>query len=75
MPAAKKPASKGGFVRAKESFSGQRGKENTVVVVHKGDFLPDDAEAVKLFPEFFETIEEFVRPQVEQATAAPGEKR
>lgn len=63
-------------VRCVESF-GMRSKDGSRRMVHAGTDLPADDEAVKQCPERFIPIDEWVErfTPVEQATAAPGEKR
>lgn len=57
-------------VIALESFVGRIDKGD--VVVRKGDKLPTNHPAVKKWPQLFSRDDE---PPVEQATAAPGERR
>lgn len=45
------------------------------VVVRRGELVPADHELVKANPAYFEPAEQHTRFTVEQATAAPGEKR
>jgi hypothetical protein len=71
MPtAAKKPT--GNVMLCTTSFSGER---NGAHQATKGELLRSNHPTVKAFPEFFVPIDDFDRPDVEQATAAPGEKR
>lgn len=44
---------------------------------HKGEVVDGDDPALEMWPEFFEPllVREHLRTRVEQATAAPGEKR
>jgi hypothetical protein len=75
MPAAKKTGS--GIVRVKDSFSAQDDKGN-IYTYHKGDLLKGDEPVLKVkgWEGLFEPVEDqFRAPEVEQATAAPGEKR
>jgi len=58
--------------RCTTTFSAQPKGEIWTMV--QGDLVRGNHPAVKLYPEFFELVDDFDKP-VEQATAAPGEKR
>jgi len=49
--------------------------EQILEVDGNGELVRGNHPAVKANPDFFEDIENFDRPAVEAATAAPGEKR
>lgn len=62
------------FVRAREPFSGDM--DGTPFVVNPSEVLASDHPLVRKYPKHFVPLEEDrQRPQVEQATAAPGEQR
>ena len=74
-----------GVVYAKSTTAFQ-GPDGFVVALHAGEVWADDDPIVKARPEQFSTVPTFARrspgggavdvvPYVEQATAAPGEKR
>lgn len=60
--------------RCIEAFSGTNpdGSPNGCNV---GDLLPEDHPLVKGNPDWFVPVDRGWRPEIEQATAAPGEKR
>lgn len=75
MPTAAKKES--GIMRCKASFSAQD-KAGTVYTFHTGELIDGSHPVLKekAWRELFEPIEDqFVRPEVETATASPGEKR
>ena len=65
------------YLVAKESFVGAL--DGVVVEVHKGDIAAPGAPEVRRWPDKFVPLDVRFRgtpaPVVEQATAAPGEKR
>ena len=68
---------KSGLVQVKEAFAGTF--EGTPLVLNVGQVFQDDDPYVRQWPQFFEPLDakpfRDSRPPVEQATAAPGEKR
>lgn len=56
-----------------ESFIGRLGDED--VMFRKGDLINPTNPAIKKWPDKFGAAEYRHEPRVEQATAAPGEKR
>lgn len=64
-----------GYVRVRESFIGSVGQGD--IDFRAGELVPEDHPAVIRYPAMFEPIaSRFDRPAaVEQATAAPGERR
>lgn len=60
-------------VEVLESFIGKLGSAD--VVFRKGDLVKADNPAVKKWPQFFGAATFHHEPRIEQATAAPGEKR
>lgn len=73
MAKAPEPA---GLLIAKESWTGLLG--DSLVEVHVGDIAEAGSPAVRQWPDKFTPVEPRFRrpmPAVEQATAAPGEKR
>ena len=71
--AAKKPA--GPIMRAVTSGAWQNPKTMESVSIVQGELVRSTHPVVKACPSWFENLEDFDRPEVEQATAAPGEKR
>lgn len=75
----------GGFLRCKKAFAAA--VDGRQVVTREGDPVPAGSDLVKRFPGFFEGLDEFAEREsarragsvraapVEQATAAPGERR
>jgi hypothetical protein len=65
------------YLQARESFAGAL--NGSVVEVRKGDLAASTSAVVRQWPDKFEPLEiRFTAPadaRVEQATAAPGEKR
>ena len=65
------------YLMAKESFVG--GLDGRVVEVFKGDLATSDSDVAQRWPDKFTPLPVRFRgkaaPAVEQATAAPGEKR
>lgn len=61
-------------LRVKEAFSFTE-KNGVARVLCPGDLVDSNDTAVKGREQFFETPEDVVARSVEQATAAPGEKR
>lgn len=73
MPAAKRNAS--GVYRCHTQFFAQD-KKGVAMQASQGELVAGDDPRVKAYPAFFEPVEtQFGSPHVEQATAAPGEKR
>ena len=74
MPTAKKATESdwyrvsepGGFHAAGKDFEGS---------LKQGELVRGSHPAVKAYPQFFERMDDVDRPEVESATAAPGEKR
>lgn len=64
---------KADLYRAKVSFGLELDGEQ--ITVHEGDLVRKGHDLLKRCPEHFEEAKDFVRFDVEQATAAPGEKR
>lgn len=72
MPPAKQPHRE--FLRAKEPATGTF--EGEPFVVSPSEIFASDHPLVRAYPHLFVPLEESrERPEVEQATAAPGEKR
>jgi hypothetical protein len=70
MPAKQQPR----YVRAKEPATGDLDGEP--FVVNPSEIFADDHPIVRAHPDLFEPLEPSrQRPDVEQMTAAPGEKR
>lgn len=62
------------YVRVRESFIGTIGQGD--IDFRTGELVPADHPAVAKYPAMFEPLtSRFEMPRVEQATAAPGEKR
>jgi len=63
------------IVRAIESFAGAIGKDQYYIV--KGETFEADHPAVRKWPQFFGPVllRYPMQPEIEQATAAPGQKR
>jgi hypothetical protein len=70
---AKKPT--GTLMRAITSGAWQDPKTMESYSVRQGELIRSNHPVVKAVPAWFEDAESFDRPEVEQATAAPGEKR
>jgi ribosomal protein L31 len=49
--------------------------ENHPTYIGDGELVRADHKVVKAYPQMFEPADNFDRPEVEAATAAPGEKR
>jgi len=49
--------------------------EGMPITVRDQDLVPDDSEAYRRAPGSFVDAEAAVRPEIEEATARPGEKR
>ena len=63
--------------KAKQSFA-KGAKDGSITVVNEDDLFADDHPFVKAWPDMFVDVEDLAqRPpsKVEQATAAPGERR
>jgi hypothetical protein len=56
----------GGFHADSKGFSGS---------MKQGELVRGSHPAVKAYPQFFERMDDVDRPEVESATAAPGEQR
>jgi len=65
------------IVMATDSFTGFNKLTREDVTVHKGDLVWSEDPIVKNWPEYFgpPTVRGKQHPDVEQATARPGEKR
>lgn len=62
-----------GLVVALESFVGLVGSEDRPI--RQGDLVRASDPVVRKFPQFFAPAQAVGEPRIEQATAAPGEKR
>ena len=63
------------FYQVRETFLGTL-DDGTAVEFHKGEAVDPDDPAVRKWGEnFVPLVTRSIRPDVEQATAAPGEKR
>ena len=69
------PPKKVAYYTVSTSFFGAF--EGDGIEYHKGEVVDADDPALKHWPEYFEplVVREHLRSRVEQATAAPGEKR
>jgi hypothetical protein len=61
------------WYRCKETFHADTPRYAGTVM--QGELVRGNHAAVKAFPQFFEPLDGIDRPDVESATAAPGEKR
>lgn len=73
MAATKRAAS--GIVQATTSGAWQDPKTNESHSIRKGETYESSHPVVKAIPDWFEPVERRFEPEVEQATASPGEKR
>lgn len=68
------PAKTSTHVEATETFSGDL--DGAPIVIRKEMVISADDPVAKAFPQYFQPLSpRRSRPEVEQATAAPGEKR
>ncbi len=67
-------ATRSAYYQVRETFLGTL-DDGTFVELHEGEVIDPDDPALKKWPERFKPFIPRVRPLVEQATAAPGEKR
>lgn len=51
------------------------GKDGVTVSMKQGELVRGSHPLIKEYPQYFERLDDTDRPDVEQATAAPGEKR
>jgi len=51
------------------------GKDGATISMRQGELVRGSHPSVKAYPQYFERMDDTDRPDVEQATAAPGEKR
>lgn len=51
------------------------GKDGLTISMRQGELVRGSHSLVKTYPQYFERLDDTDRPEVEQATAAPGEKR
>lgn len=63
------------LVIATETFTANDTNGNPIVVHAGQTLLYDDDDLVRRFPHYFQVSERHQRPDVEQATSRPGEKR
>ena len=74
MPQTKNQNRQGEYVRAREAATGDFNGEP--FVLNPSEIFAPDHPLVRKYPHLFEPVEPSrQRPQVEQTTAAPGEKR
>ena len=75
--AARKPrASTSDWYRVKEQGGAHiAGKDGTTITLRQGELVRGSHPILKSHPQYFEKLDDTDRPEVEQATAAPGEQR